>query len=82
MLRRRRLSLEDALDGVAVYRRISVRLVNVDLIEALGIAAEQGLYAYDAYHIACARTLRAPLLSLDRRLNEAAARAGAQTLEV
>jgi len=82
MLRRKRLSLEDALNGIAAYRRVPVRLVDVDLGAALGIAADHGLYAYDAYYIVRALTLSAPLMSLDRRLIEAAIRAGAQTMEV
>ncbi|MBM3494079.1 MAG: type II toxin-antitoxin system VapC family toxin [Armatimonadetes bacterium] len=82
MLRRKRLSLDDALNGIAAYRRIPVRLVNVDLGAALRIAADQGLYAYDAYYIVCALNLSVPLLRLDRRLTEAAIRAGARTMEV
>lgn len=82
MLRRKRLSLGEALDGIAECGRIPLRLVTVDISAALVIAAEHGLYAYDAYFIACALRLSAPLLTLDRRLSGAAIDAGAQIVEV
>jgi predicted nucleic acid-binding protein len=59
-----------------------MRLVDVDLALALEVAAEHGLYAYDAYMITCALAQRAPLLTLDGGLRRAAVAVGVQALEV
>jgi predicted nucleic acid-binding protein len=62
-------------EGIAVYHGfvgIPIRFVQVDLPRAIAIAAEAGLYAYDAYLLSTAETYKAPLLTLDRRLAAAA----------
>jgi predicted nucleic acid-binding protein len=43
---------------------------------------ECGIYAYDAYMIACAQKYRCPLLTLDKGLIRAAKEAGVEVLEV
>jgi predicted nucleic acid-binding protein len=48
------------------------------LESALEIAEESGIYAYDAYVIACAEKYRCPLLTLDRGLDRAAVEAGVE----
>lgn len=82
MLRRERISLERARRAVAVYQQIPIRFVDVDLGEALDIAAEHGIYAYDAYLIACADRFHLPLLTLDRGLQRVAKAAGVERIEV
>lgn len=82
MLRRRRITLEDATQAIRVYRRIPVRIVDVELEEALEIAAALGIYAYGAYLLRCALKYRAPLLSLDRGLTKAAREMKVDVLEV
>jgi predicted nucleic acid-binding protein len=54
----------------------------VDLEEALRLADELGIYAYDAYPIACARQRRCGLITLDRRLGRAAKTTGVAVVEV
>jgi len=82
MLRRGRISHELVVRAVAVYQMIPIRFIDVDLAASLKIASEQRLYAYDAYLVECARTLKAPLLTLDRALGRVAARLGIDVLEV
>ncbi len=82
MLKRRRATSFQVQGALEVYATIPIRFVEVDLGSALEIAAEHGLYAYDAYVISCALAQRAPMLSLDRDLVDAAAAAGAQIMEV
>lgn len=82
MLRRRRITLEQATQAIRLYRRIPVRIVDVELEEALKIAADLGIYAYDAYLIRCALKYRSPLLSLDRGLIKAASEMKVDVLEV
>jgi hypothetical protein len=42
--------------------------LDVDLVEAIRIAAAAPIYAYDAYVLACARATGYPVMSLDRGL--------------
>lgn len=51
--------------GAQHLSRRSGRLVSVDIAQALQLAADFNLYAYDAYVLHCARTLSHPLLTLD-----------------
>ena len=81
MLKRRRISLEQAVRAMEIYRTIPIRLVEVELEEALRFADRLNVYAYDAYLLRCAERYRAPLLSLDRGLLAAAAGLGLAILE-
>ncbi len=82
MLKRHRLSLTEAQKGLRVFHMIPLRYVKVDLVNALSLAHQTGLYAYDAYFLACAVRHAAPLLTLDRDLKQAAGDIGIKLLEV
>jgi predicted nucleic acid-binding protein len=82
LLKRRRLKLAEVQAALEAYARIPIRLVEVELGAALELADRLGLYAYDAYLMACARQQGAPLLTLDPRLGRAAHEAGVRVLEV
>ena len=82
MLKRRRITVEQAVGAVRMYRQIPLRFVDVELEEALAIADAQGIYAYDAYLIRCAIKYRTPLISLDQKLVTAAREMGARVIEV
>ncbi|MBV8056942.1 MAG: type II toxin-antitoxin system VapC family toxin [Deltaproteobacteria bacterium] len=81
MFKRRRLALDAARRALEVYRRIPIRFSEVGLEQALTLAKDLDIYAYDAYVIACAQQHRCALLSLDQGLVTAAGRAGIKTLE-
>ncbi|MBA3345309.1 MAG: type II toxin-antitoxin system VapC family toxin [Gemmatimonadales bacterium] len=82
MLKRRRLRLPEVQMALTAYSQIPIRFVEVELASALELADRFGLYAYDAYLVACARRQRAPLLTLDARLGRAAGEAGVKVFEV
>lgn len=81
MFKRKRITADQAMDVIREYRRIAVRLVDVPLEDSVRLAADLGIYAYDAYIIQCAR-MSGQSLTLDEPLRQAAQRAGVQTLEV
>ena len=81
-LKRGRFSLAVARAAVEGFERIPVRLVPVDLGEALSLASTHGLYAYDAYLLATCRAVRAPLLTLDDGLRHVAPAARVSLVEV
>ncbi len=82
LLRRDRATFPVAIQAIETYQQIPIRFVDVELDESIRIAHAQGISAYDAYLIRCARKYRSPLVSLDRYLVECAVRAGVQVLEV
>jgi predicted nucleic acid-binding protein len=72
LLRRRRITVEHALQAIDVYLQTPVRFVEVELTESMDLADELGLYAYDAHLLRCATKYHLPLLTLDIPLREAA----------
>jgi predicted nucleic acid-binding protein len=82
MFKRRRISLEQALEALAAYREIPIQFSEIDLDVALKLSSELDIYAYDAYFIACALKHKSSLVTLDNRLMRAAARAGVNIKEV
>ena len=82
MFKRGRINRTQISQVLRDYARIPVRYVDVPLDEALELGIEHGLYAYDAYVLACAMSQRCRLASLDRGLLRAAAAAGIGVLEV
>jgi len=82
MLKRGRLNAAQAKSVLKNYERIPIRFVEVGLAEAIEVAVEQSMYAYDAYMIVCARQQRCRLISLDKALLKAAEGAGVDVLEV
>jgi predicted nucleic acid-binding protein len=82
MLKRRKISLEQAVQAIRIYSVIPIRLVDVELETAILLADRLNIYAYDAYLLCCAERYKAPLLSLDRELLAAATVLGLPVLEV
>ncbi|MDK1039733.1 MAG: type II toxin-antitoxin system VapC family toxin [Actinomycetota bacterium] len=81
-LRRGRLRPDETRILLQAYRQIPIQFVEVSIEVALEVAAELGIYAYDAYMVACALKYRCPLLTLDKGLVQAAQQAGAEIMEV
>ena len=72
-LRKRRvLSDEQVIAAYNDFKRIPLRLVNVEIERALQIANRYALYAYDACYLEIASRLNLPLLTVDRSMKRAA----------
>ena len=82
MMRRSRISLEQAKTAIEIYRQIPLNLIEIDVIAGVEVAAQLNIYAYDAYIIACAQSQNCPLLSLDAGLIRAARSIGVEVWEV
>ena len=80
MLRRKRLTLNEARQVLRGYEHIPLRLLDVRLEDALSTAATSGVYAYDAFFIVCAQRASAALLTLDGGLVTAARSAGVEVI--
>jgi predicted nucleic acid-binding protein len=82
MFKQNRISQEQALIAVAAYKKIPIRYVDIELEEALAIAGDLKIYAYDAYLLRCALKYRCPLLTLDNGLKYVAGMANVNLVEV
>ena len=82
MFKRSRLSLEEAIKAVVIFKQIPIRFVEVELEESLRVANQLNIYAYDAYLLRCAQKQKAPLLSLDKALLALAKQLKLQVVEV
>jgi predicted nucleic acid-binding protein len=81
-LRRRRLTGRQVQAAWESFEQVPLRLMDVAIPAALRLAEDLGLCAYDAYVLTVAQQRRAPLVTLDRRLTEAAAALGLDVVEV
>jgi predicted nucleic acid-binding protein len=68
MFKRGTLTVDEARVGLAIFENIPIRYIKPDFINALEIAHQVNMYAYDAYFLDCAKRLNAPLLTLDGKL--------------
>ena len=82
MLKRKRITLEQAIAAIETYLQIPVRFVEVELVDSLTLADELDMYAYDAYLLCCAEKYRSPLLSLDKKLIQLAKSKKIAVLEI
>ncbi len=82
MFKSRRITNEQAQTALDYYFQIKLRLVDVDLKKAIDIAYHYNLYAYDAYILVAAKQYKSKLISLDKRLINAAKQMNIITIEV
>jgi predicted nucleic acid-binding protein len=82
MLKRNKVTLAQAQRAIEIYHTIPIRFVEVELDQALAIADQLKIYAYDAYLVRCAIRYKLPLISLDRALLKAAQEMKVDIIEV
>ncbi len=82
MLKRERITLEQALKAIDIYQKIPIRFTDTSLVRAVEIANRWHIYAYDAYLVACALEYRIPLITLDDALARIAKNSGVNVVEL
>ncbi len=82
MLKRKRITEIEGHQALDEYQKIPIRFLDVPLDEALHLAAQHMIYAYDAYFMVCARNQSSALLTLDGGLQTAARAAHIRLVEV
>jgi predicted nucleic acid-binding protein len=55
MLKRSRINLEQAVEAIKIYQKITLEIVDVNLKDSVELAGELNIYAYDAYILQCAK---------------------------
>ncbi len=81
MLKRKQITHDEALAVLETTNLIPVRLVSVDIRQALKLASDFNIYAYDAYFLQCAKSLSCPLITLDQRMKKVAIELSIELLE-
>ena len=76
-----RLTDREVLGAFDAAQSIAVRLVSVNIHDALKIATRFNIYAYDAYYVQCCLENKLPLMSLDGRMCEVARKLGIKVVE-
>ena len=72
MVKRKKLTHDEALSAFEVVNSIPVRLVSINIRQAIALALEYSIYAYDAYFLQCAIQLSCPLVTLDTQMKRIA----------
>ena len=80
MFKRHTVTIDEVLNALQVFETLPIRLLDVDLGQAVVLANEMNLYAYDAYMVEVAVRYHSPLLTLDKRLADAAKNRGVETI--
>jgi len=76
MKRRGRLQAKEVLQAFDLSQRIKVKLVAVNIHEAIKMAMRFNIYAYDAYYLQCCIENKSFLISLDHRMCDIAGNLG------
>lgn len=79
-IKRRRISVEDALMVFEEYKKIPVTLIEPDFSASIKYGGEENQYAYDMYYMSCALSNGFPLLVFDKRFKEIAEKRGVKCL--
>jgi predicted nucleic acid-binding protein len=82
MIKRKRITLPEALQALLEYQKIPIRFLDVPLDDTVLVVEQHQIYAYDAYFIVCARQQSCPLITLDGGLQTAARAARISLVEV
>lgn len=82
MFKRKRISLEQAFNGLKIFKQISMRYPDTDFDNVLRIAFENKIYAYDAYFLSMAQKHKSSFITLDRALQKVALNLGIHLIEV
>jgi predicted nucleic acid-binding protein len=81
MLKKNALKADEVASSWEIMQKIPVDLRRIDMKSALKIATQYSIYAYDAYFLECAQSLRSPLLTLDHGMKKIAKAMGIVVLE-
>ncbi|HHH49185.1 MAG TPA: PIN domain-containing protein [Gammaproteobacteria bacterium] len=81
MVKRKQITHGEALSAFTAANSIPARLISVDIRQALELALEYDIYAYDAYFLQCAKKLSCPLITLDKRMKQISSALKIEVLE-
>jgi predicted nucleic acid-binding protein len=81
-VKRRRLTTERARQLVTDSQQVTIRELAIDIVRAVDLGLELGVYAYDAYILEGSRSSGFPLLALDGPIRRNAKELGLSLVEL
>ena len=81
-VKRRRLTTERARQLVSDFEQVRIRELAIDILRAVDLGLELGIYAYDAYILEAARSSGFPLLALDGPIRRNAKKLGLSLVDL
>ena len=81
-VKRRRLTAKRARQLVTDFEQVTIRELAIDILRAVELGVELGIYAYDAYILEAARSSGFPLLALDGPIRQNAKKLGLSLVEL
>jgi predicted nucleic acid-binding protein len=81
MMKKGTLRSDEIQTSWEIIQHIPVEWRRIDIKSALNIAAKFNIYAYDAYFLECADSLKCPLITLDQEMQRIAREMGILVLE-
>jgi len=81
-VKRRRLTTARARQLVTDFEQVTIRELAIDLLRAVDLGLELGIYAYDAYILEAARSSGFPLLALGGPIRRNARKLGLTLVEL
>ncbi len=82
MVKRHRLTENEALAALNITNNIPVKLIKCDIQKSLELAIKFNIYAYDAYFLQCALSSNNPLITLDKGMKAVAKELNIKVLEL
>jgi hypothetical protein len=64
MLKRGRITIEQAKAAVEIYKQIPLNLMDIDLVQAVELASQLNIYALDAGLVRAAKTIGIDVLEV------------------
>lgn len=81
MMKKGTLKSDEIQPSWEIIQHIPVELRRIDIKSALSIATTFNIYAYDAYFLECAGSLKCPIITLDQGMQKIAREMGILVLE-
>ena len=81
MIKRKQITHKEALQAQKSVNTIPLRLMSIDITQALKLAIDFNIYAYGAYFLQCAIDHSCPLLTLDKSMIKVAKQLNIKILE-
>ena len=81
-VKRHRLTTERARQLVSDFDQVRIRELAIDILRAVDLGLELGIYAYDAYILEAARSSGFPLLALDGPIRRNAKKLGLSLVDL
>jgi predicted nucleic acid-binding protein len=72
LYKRHKLRENEVIEAYNSFKKIPIRLLDVNMEKALGNSCKYKVYAYDAYYLETAKRLKLPLITFDKPMQNIA----------